>query len=60
MLSKDEVLEVANAMKQFGGSFVEALGECFIKADPVNQIKLHNAFTNLYEQYKKISEEEKR
>jgi len=42
----DEKLEMCATMKRFGGSFVQSLAECFIRADQENLKKLYVAFPN--------------
>ena len=39
------------AMQRYGGGFVQALSECFVKADSSNFDKLCKAFPEYVEQY---------
>ena len=50
-MSHDEQLIMIRAMKRFGGSFVKALGEAFLKADERNAGRLQAAFPNYIETY---------
>jgi len=43
--------KVVNNMANFGGSFVKALAEAFRRADPINFVKLKNAFAEYWEEY---------
>lgn len=51
-LDHDYVLDIAQNMKQHGGSFVQALGECLIRADNENIRKLFLAFPNYFFEYR--------
>ena len=44
-------IEIANNMRTYGGSFVKALAECIISADPKNTRKLINAFFGYFMDY---------
>lgn len=50
MMTKQEA-KVIEAMDKYGGSFVKALAECFRCADPVNFMRLRDAFPNYWSQY---------
>ena len=52
-LVHDDVLRIANAMINHGGSFVKKLGEALIYSDPINQRKIKDAFPEYWEEYKK-------
>jgi len=52
----DEKLKVAKAMRIYGGSFVQALSECIIRADQHNFQKIKNTWPEIWEQYLEISE----
>ena len=52
-IPRDEMLKVANAMLNYGGSFVSSLGKALLDADEVNQQKIKNAFPECWEKYKK-------
>jgi len=50
MLSSKELL-VYDRMKLFGGSFVKALAECWLRADRGNKTKLEEAFPDYFLEY---------
>jgi len=50
----EEELKIISSMQKYGGSFVKALAECFLRADYINFNKLKNAFPEYWEQYKKF------
>ena len=56
-VTHDEKLQMCQAMERFGGGFVKALSECFIKADLDNLERLYKAFPEIVETYLKISYE---
>ena len=43
--------EMMEAMRRYGGSFVQALAECFARADATNFAKLYLAFPDYVDQY---------
>jgi len=47
----DEDLITARAMKRHGGSFVKALADCVLHADPSNKEKLKKAFPEYFRDY---------
>lgn len=49
--SHDEKLQMAENMRTYGGSFVKALAECFVRADGSNLDKLINTFPEYVKQY---------
>lgn len=51
MNKQDMDLAITDNMEKYGGSFVKALGKCFLKADQFNKIKLREAFPNYFNQY---------
>ena len=55
----DESLSVANAMMEYGGSFVSALGKALMSADHINVIKIKNAFPEDWGRYLKMGEDMK-
>jgi len=55
----DEEMTVVDTMKQYGGSFVKALAECFYHADPINFNKLKDAFSEYWSQYEKMADRKK-
>lgn len=58
MNDHDMKLAIAHAMKQYGGSFVKALGDCVIYADDSNLSKLQKAFPEEFEKYSEIARQE--
>lgn len=50
-MNHDDKLKMVEAMKLYGGGFVKALAECFIRADANNLDKLCTAFPEIIEQY---------
>lgn len=50
---QDMKLKVSDTMKQYGGSFVQSLAECTLRADKDNLRKL---VTSFFEYYKKYAE----
>lgn len=53
LVSRDDDfrLEIYEKMKTFGGSFVQALGECLMRADRENRYKLAETFTEYFIKY---------
>ncbi len=51
----DEAMNVAQAMVNYGGGFVSALGKALMHADHKNQQKIKDAFPEYWEQYKAMS-----
>ena len=49
-------IEIAICMKEMGGSFASALGECFLRADAGNRERLKAAFPDLFEQYLELAQ----
>jgi hypothetical protein len=47
--------EAAQAMQQYGGSFVQNLGRLYLLADPSNARKLVDAFPAYFAQYSMIA-----
>jgi hypothetical protein len=47
----DEAIAVAEQMKKFGGSFVQALGELIYRADPINKRIIKREFVQYWNQY---------
>ncbi len=43
--------EMIQAMKRYGGGFVQCLAECFAQADFINTSRLERAFPEYVEQY---------
>jgi len=44
------------SMRQYGGSFVKALAECFEKADPSNYQKLLDTFPEYVKEYSDLAD----
>ena len=44
-------LNTVDAMRQYGGSFVKNLAECFRTADRINFVRLQNTFPEYWNQY---------
>lgn len=42
-------------MKRYGGSFVMALSEAMMKADPINYARIENAFPDIMEEYDSLA-----
>ena len=57
MRENDEKVVVAEAMIKYGGSFVKALGQALMLADPFNTRKIKGAFSNYWEEYLKMAKE---
>lgn len=55
----DHDYEVVEAMRQYGGSFVKALAECFLRADTDNFWKLKIAFPEYWKQYQEMAKNKK-
>ena len=47
----DDVVQMAEAMRLYGGSFVKALGAAFTAADPTNMQRLLDAFPDYVQKY---------
>lgn len=58
-MTKTELQETLDAMKKYGGSFVNSLADCIKQADSSNQAKLFRAFPEYIEQYRKLAEKDK-
>lgn len=50
--NRDERIVVLENMKRYGGSFVQALAECFYRADEINFVILKTAFPDIWDKYK--------
>lgn len=44
-------LKIADNMEKYGGSFAKALAECIRRADPINRMKLREAFPMEFQTY---------
>jgi hypothetical protein len=47
--------QVLEAMRQYGGSFVQGLAALYLRADPENQAKLRAAFSDEWQHYGKLA-----
>ncbi|MCP4900178.1 MAG: hypothetical protein GY906_24670 [bacterium] len=56
MMKTDEDHKTIDNMMRFGGSFVHALGDCFMRADATNFAKLKDAFPEYWEKYEHFGE----
>lgn len=50
-MDHDKKLKMVSAMRTYGGSFVQALAECFIRADSENLNRLVTAFPEYVQKY---------
>ena len=50
-MTNDERVYTAQAMKTYGGSFVQALGQCLYCCDSFNQARIEAAFPDYIKQY---------
>jgi hypothetical protein len=53
-MNLDEKLIVAEVMCEYGGGFIQALSECWFRADLTNKNRLEAAFADYFEEYKKL------
>ena len=51
--------DVAKVMRQYGGSFAQAMAEAWFKADAVNQARIKAAFPDLWIVYAELAERAK-
>ena len=56
-MTHDEKLDMVDAMKRFGGGFVKALAECFVRADDDNLLRLERAFPEYVKKYREMAAE---
>jgi len=56
MTSYDEAQAVAAAMIQYGGHFVQCLGQALSIADPINRDRIEEAFPEYWAEYAEIAE----
>ena len=47
----DLKLDVVANMKGYGGSFIKALAECILRADPINLFKINTTFEDYISNY---------
>ena len=53
MIESEKII-VADNMVSYGGSFVKALGEALLHADPINTRKIKETFPEYWDRYFKI------
>ena len=46
-MNSDEMIELAEKMKKYGGSFEKCIGEAILHADHINLMKLEREFGDL-------------
>ena len=47
-------VEIAHAMKRYGGSFVYAIGKAILSADPTNLQKIRNTWPEEWQEYRQF------
>jgi hypothetical protein len=52
--------DVVEAMRTYGGSFVQALAVCYQRADVENQHRLRDAFPEIWVEYLQLAEATRR
>ena len=57
MTLTDQELKVVEAMRTYGGSFIQSLAECFIHADEFNKAILKNAFRRYWNEYEQTAKQ---
>lgn len=57
---RDEILDIAQAMRKYGGGFVNALAMLIVRADDKNLERIKKSFSDYWEQYKEIAEKIKK
>jgi hypothetical protein len=50
-MSEDELLVAAHRMEREGGGFAAAIALAFFRADSTNQVRLVDAFADLFERF---------
>ena len=50
----EQEFKVVENMEKYGGSFVQALAECFHRADPHNIKRLKSTFEDYWNEYSKM------
>jgi len=53
-MNRYEIVDIAHAMIQYGGSFAKHIGEALLHADPINMEKLLNAFPEMIKEYERF------
>lgn len=51
--------ETVHAMRQYGGSFVRALADLWLCADPLNQARVKLAFGDYFDRYREVAAQPK-
>lgn len=47
--------EVIEAMRTFGGSFIKALAEAWLRGDPINRLKIQHNWINEWSEYAAVA-----
>lgn len=55
MIDPMEKYLVSSAMMNFGGGFVSRLGEALVRADGKNTQRIHDAFSEYWQEYLKMA-----
>lgn len=55
MIPHDEIVNVAQAMIKYGGSFVESLGKALLQADHINAQKIKDTWPEYWKKYLEMS-----
>ena len=55
MIDGEEKWLVQNAMMEYGGGFVNALGNALMRADDFNTQKIYDAFPEYWQKYFKMA-----
>lgn len=53
-MNRDEMIDLAEKMTQYGGSFAKAIAQAIFRADPINLKILEIAFGDLIESYRRF------
>lgn len=56
-MTQDEKLDTINAMVLYGGSFVRALSQAWLRADARNAAKIEMAFPEYIKEYQEIAKQ---
>lgn len=57
-MSTEHEYKVVEAMEKYGGSFIQALAECYRRADHINFLKLQIAFPAYWKQYEEMCDKD--
>jgi hypothetical protein len=52
---EEEDITVVHTMRHYGGSFVQALAEAAMRADPINLRRIKEAFPEYWEEYRQMA-----